>query len=176
MNDWDLQFFRLVHILAGIFWAGSAVFLAAFVEPAVHSLGPDGGRFMQVLMRQRRLPLYLTIASVLTIASGVPLYWRDSGHLRWAWIQSGPGLAYSLGAILAIVDAFIGPLVNSPTAARVGVVAQRIQTAGGPPSPADVAELTKLQTRLRLASRVGAVLLAIAAATMAVGRYLVIDL
>ncbi|HEY7036488.1 MAG TPA: hypothetical protein VH482_34490 [Thermomicrobiales bacterium] len=176
MNDWDLLFFRLVHVLFGVFWAGTAIFLAAFMEPTVHSLGPDGGRFMQILMQRRRLPIYLTIASVLAIASGAILYWRDSGHLHWAWVKTGPGLAFTLGGILAVVDALIGPLVSAPTANRLGVVAQRVQAAGGPPNPADVAELIALQARLRSASRVGAVLLAAAAAAMAVRRYLVVRL
>lgn len=51
---------RLIHIGSGVFWAGAAVMIAAFLEPTVRAAGPEGGRFMQrlaaaaVVTRHRR--------------------------------------------------------------------------------------------------------------------------
>ena len=45
---------RLIHILAGIFWVGSAVFTAVILVPAARAAGAEGGHFMERLMQQRR--------------------------------------------------------------------------------------------------------------------------
>lgn len=171
----DYLFFlllRLVHILAGLFWVGAAVMMAGFIEPVAREAGPAGGRFMQGLVQQRRLPLYFTISALLTILSGLALYWRASAGLQWSWVLSGPGLAFTIGAVAAIVAAVLGQVINAPTAVKIGAVGAQMQAAGGPPSAALVAQMQALQAQLRLAVRVVAVLLVIAAASMAVARYI----
>jgi uncharacterized membrane protein len=44
---------RLIHILAGIFWVGTAFLLAGFLAPTLRATGSEGGRFMRHLMQQR---------------------------------------------------------------------------------------------------------------------------
>jgi hypothetical protein len=170
-DDWILLLLRVTHVLAGVLWAGTVVLIAGFIEPVARSLGPDGGRFMQGLTRGRHLPTYLTVASLLTVGSGLALYWRASGGLHWAWVQSGPGITFAIGGLVAIAAWLLGHFVNSPTAKRIGVVAESIQKGGGPPSPDQMGELSLLQARLRLAVRVGAVALTLSTVTMAVARY-----
>ena len=37
---------RLIHILAGIFWVGTAFFFVLFFEPTLKTSGPAGGTVM----------------------------------------------------------------------------------------------------------------------------------
>jgi hypothetical protein len=46
---------RLVHILAGVFWAGTVFLMAGFLVPTMRATGREGGVFVQYLMRERRL-------------------------------------------------------------------------------------------------------------------------
>ena len=62
---------RLVHILAGVFWVGSAVFLAAIVLPAARAAGAEGGHFMERLMQQPRTRAALGgLATILAAVIG----------------------------------------------------------------------------------------------------------
>jgi uncharacterized membrane protein len=40
---------RILHVAAGVFWAGGAIVFASFVEPNASALGPAGIPFMQRL-------------------------------------------------------------------------------------------------------------------------------
>ncbi len=162
---------RLVHIGAGVFWAGAAVMIAAFVEPAVKESGPEGGRFMQRLVRGQRLSTYMSLSSLATALSGLILYWPVSGHLSVQWLTSGPGLTLTIGSVAGLLAFAIGSLVNGPTAGKIAALGQEMQAAGGPPNPAQVAAMGSLQTRMRTAGIVDAALLGIAVAGMAIASY-----
>ena len=43
-----------------------------------------------------------------------------------AWLRSGPGLTYTVGAIAAIATVVLGSVVNIPTARRLGAHASTI--------------------------------------------------
>ncbi len=99
---------RLVHIVAGVFWVGSAVFMAAVLLPAARAAGAEGGHFMERLMQQPRTRAALGAAMLLTVLSGLAMYGRLSGGFERAWVTSPQGLALGLGAIATILAAAIG--------------------------------------------------------------------
>lgn len=68
--------FRLLHILAGVLWAGAMILLAQFVIPSIRSAGPGGGAVMRDLVAVRRMPVYLAVVSWLTLLPGGLLAWR----------------------------------------------------------------------------------------------------
>jgi hypothetical protein len=111
--------FRVIHISSAILWAGSAVFFVAFVAPTVEVLGPEGGRFMNILVRQRRGATFFQVVSTLTVIAGGFLYWRDSGGLDLDWIQTGVGIGFTVGAIAGLVAWFLVFLVLAPTTYRL---------------------------------------------------------
>ena len=41
--NWLIVVLRLLHIFAGVFWAGAVFMLTRFVMPAVAASGPEGG-------------------------------------------------------------------------------------------------------------------------------------
>ena len=92
---------RLIHILAGAFWVGTAVFTAAFLIPSIRALGPAGGPVMHQIAQVRKLPLYFLGAGVLTVLSGIGLYSKASGGFTNQWMQSGPGMTFGIGAVFA---------------------------------------------------------------------------
>ena len=88
---------RLIHILAGVFWVGAIFLIAGFLLPTARATGREGGRFMQHLMLQRRLPIFLAIAMLLTVLSGFALYGRLVSATHGAWAGTPPGIAYGVG-------------------------------------------------------------------------------
>lgn len=163
---------RLIHILAGVFWAGAMFLMAGFLLPTVGATGEAGGRFMQHLIQRRRLPTFLGIAVGLTVLSGVTMYARMAAATHGAWASTPPGMAYGIGGLAAILGASVGLLVGSRAGGRMAALGQSIAQAGRPPSPEQQAEIQRLQGRMRFAARTAAGLLAIAVSAMAVGRYL----
>src|SRR5258705_8430533 len=90
------------HIVVGVFWVGPVVFMAAFLTPSVRAAGPAGGAVLQQLMGVRRLPLWIMGAMVVTLLSGLGLYWRDSAGFQSAWLASGAGHVFRLGGAGAL--------------------------------------------------------------------------
>ena len=163
---------RLIHILAGAFWAGTAIFTAAFLLPTIRALGPQGGPVMRHIAQVRKLPVYFLVAGVLTVISGIGLYSISSAGFSNSWMRSGPGITFGIGGVLALTAMVIGIFVASPMAKRAGALAAAIGATGGKPTPEQATEMQQLQTRMGMASALGAILLSGATAAMAVARYI----
>lgn len=172
MNDTTITLLlRLIHIMAGIFWVGAIFLIAGFLLPTARATGREGGRFMQYLMLQRRLPVFLAVAMLLTVLSGFTMYGRLVAATDGAWAGTPPGIAYGAGGLAAILGAVVGMAVSGPAARRMAAIGQRAAQGGGS-SAEQQAEIEGLQGRMVLGSRLVAGFLAFAAGAMAVARYL----
>jgi hypothetical protein len=145
-----LLILRWIHILSGVFWAGSTFLMATHIEPSIRASGPEGGKVMQRIAA-RGYAMVMGVAGGLNIVAGFILYWTASGHLRLAWITSGQGLALTLGGLSAIVAMVVGLGVAGRTVGRLQAVGAEVQAAGGPPSPEQAAHMASLSERLRSA-------------------------
>jgi uncharacterized membrane protein len=161
---------RLVHIVAGVVWVGSAVFMAAVLLPAARVAGSDGTRFIGALM-QRARPAF-GLAMLLTVISGFIMYGRLSAGFNRAWVTSRPGLALAAGALAAIAAVLVGVVVNAPAAGKMAAIRKSLESQAGAPTAAQAAQLASLQARSERAGQVAAALLVIAVGAMAVARYL----
>lgn len=170
--DWYVIVLRVIHIAAGVFWVGAAFVLFLFIQPSARATGPAGQEFMGHLTTRKKLPLAVLLSGVVTVLAGLLLYWRASGGLDTAWISSGPGISFTVGAVAAIVTLALGLAVTKPSIDRMGALGQQIASGGGPPTPEQVAELQRLQARTVLVGRISLVLLAVAVVAMAIARYL----
>lgn len=171
MDDGTLTIIlRLIHILAGVFWAGTAFLIAGFLVPTMRATGREGGVFIQHLMQTRRLQMFLGMAMLLTVLSGVAMYARLAAATHGAWAGTAPGIAYGVGAVAAILGGASGAYIGSSAGRRLAAIGASIGSSG--PSPEVQAEMGRLQARIRLGTRVAAGLLAVAAGAMAVARYL----
>jgi hypothetical protein len=173
MNDsWIFLLARFVHVVAGVGWAGAVVFIAWLLLPAIRATGPTGGVIMQQLTRVQRLPVYLMVLAILTVLSGLSLFWLDVSAFGKAWMHTGPGRTFSAGGALAILTAIFGMVVNTPAAKKMGALLGSIEAAGTPPSQEQAAEIGRLQHRLYRATQITAVLLVLAVTCMGVARYI----
>jgi len=163
---------RLIHILFGVFWAGTAIFTAVFLIPTVRALGPSGGPVMQQIAQKRKLPVYFMIAGILTVLSGLSLYWYDSAGFTNEFMRTRGGMTFGLGAAFAIVAMLVGIFGATPTAKRASALGAAMAAAGKPPTPDQVAEMQRLQARLGMMSALGAGLLTLTTIAMAVARYI----
>ncbi len=163
---------RILHIGAGVFWAGAVFFLARFLGPTADKLGIAAAPVMRELVEVRRLNAALAGSAVITVVAGTLLYWNNVAASHGAWARSRPGQVFGLGAACAVVALVIGATVNSPTAARMTKLVASVQSAGDPPSAGQQAEMQRLQRRLAGATGIVAVLLAVTVLAMASARYL----
>jgi hypothetical protein len=170
MMDATLIAFRLVHVLSGVFWVGAMVFLAAFLVPSVNDVGPDGGKVIAALSKRRFMNIMPVIAG-LTILSGLWLYWRASTGFSTDYMKSGPGHAYALGALCAITAFIIGMTVTRPAMLKALQLGQAAATAEPGEREKILATAKAIRERGAKAGNIIALLLLIAAAAMAVGRY-----
>ena len=169
--DWYVIVLRAIHILTAVFWVGSFYIFFFFIEPSVKELGPIGGQFMGHLAEKKKMPIVIAITAATTIVAGTLLYWRVSDGFDVDWMTSATGVAFTVGALSAIVAFALGFIVIKPAVERMGAIGQGIAT-GAPPSDDQVGEMQRLGARLVLMGRIDFVLLTVAVVTMATARFL----
>lgn len=166
-----LVILRFVHVVASVCWAGGGFIFFLFVEPTAKTLAPTGMQFVQHMVTKRRFSIFMVVSSTLTVLSGALLFWQSaSGH--WLeYMQTGPGLGFTLGSIVGVVVYCIGMFGVDPRAQKLAVIGQEIQAAGGPPTPAQGAFLQKLDKEMSLLGLADFVLVALSLTLMATAQY-----
>jgi small-conductance mechanosensitive channel len=164
--------FRFFHIVFGAFWFGAATMFAAFIGPAAGEVGPAAGPILSNLVKKRRLATVITGSATLTVAAGLIMYLKDASDRGWgAWISSGTGIVFTIGALAAIGAYVEGYLHIGRNVERLVSIGDRVATAEGPPPPEDLMEMGRLQEAIKRASQIDLVLLVIAVGAMATARY-----
>jgi uncharacterized membrane protein len=153
----ELLALRILHIGGGVFWVGTTLFAAFFLEPSVSAAGPAGGEVMNRLNATRFHPVMITL-TLVTLLAGLRLLSIVSGGFNATWMHSPSGLCYTIGGVSALVGFVIGAGVNGPTARKLGSVT-------------DATAREALLARLRVATRATAWLLILTVVLMAIGRY-----
>ena len=158
---------RLIHIVFGVFWAGTAIFLATILEPRLRKAGPQ---VMQPVMGAL-MPILspaMMFAGTVTIVFGIVLTLRlRSGHLD-TFFDTGWGVAILIGFIVS-VGGFASGIITSMTGKRLANLGASI--AGREPTPEEMAQIQKLGKRLTMLTRTSAVMVTIAVGTMAAARF-----
>lgn len=162
---------RFVHIVASVCWAGGGFIFFLFVEPTAKALAPSGMQFVQYMVTKRRFSIFMVISSTLTLLSGALLLWQfASGH--WlGYMSSGPGLGFTLGSVVGAVVYLIGMFGVNPRALKLAKLGEQIKAVGGPPTPAQGAELHRLDREMSTLSKVDFILVALSLALMGTARY-----
>ena len=166
----ELLVLRLVHVLGGIFWVGSALFMAIFLFPALANAGPAAGQIMGAMQR-RRIFVVLPVVAVLTVLSGVRLMQLTSNGFSAAYFNSPSGRVFAWGGTFAIAAFLIGIFIARP----VGLKLARLGALPAPDGAAEQqrrnAERARLQRLVTIFGVVNLALLLTAAAAMATARY-----
>jgi uncharacterized membrane protein len=155
---------RLLHVIGGLFWAGSGFYLAWFVQPAARVTGDAGGVVMRHLMGESRAPAAIGVAAVSTVVSGVLLYWYDFGAVVPFNRSMG---AFAVGGVAAIVVWVLGVTVMLPGGRRM----ERLGARAGTGEEVG-AEMAETSSRMARVSQISTWLLVLAVISMAVARYL----
>ena len=164
--------FRIVHIVAGVGWGGSVFLFVVFVQPSAAAIGPAAAPFMGELLGKRRVVDTMLRLAGATVAGGLFLYWHD-WHLYGTlgdFIGSAFGTALTVGAIAAIAAFAIGLFGTKPGVTRFLALARQASEAGGQPAPEVVAEMGRLQARLRALARTSFAFIVVAVFAMATAR------
>ena len=166
--------FRIVHVLAGIAWGGSVYLLVLYLQPTSAALGPAAAPFMTELLGKRRLVDGIIGLGSATVIGGLFLYWHnwDIYGSFGDWISSRFGASITVGAVCAIVALGFGIFGTRPNVQRLLALGRQAAAAGSPPSPELAQEIARTQRLLKIFARVSFTLIAVAALTMAIGRYL----
>lgn len=163
---------RAVHIVSGVFWAGSVGFVNVLLGPSLMAAGAAGGRVMREL-RQRRYLEILTMVSTLAILSGVALLWLDSGGLAGSWLRAPIGLALSIGGAAAILAFLLGIFTIRPLVLRMDRLEGELTAASTEAlRSSHHARLSALRQILARRGRLAATFLVVAVSAMALARYL----
>ncbi len=161
---------RLFHVIGGIFWVGVILFNAFFLGPAVREAGPDGGKLMAILVK-RKLTVVMPIIGLLTIVSGVWLFYRASVGFSPEYMRSRHGMVYSLGGASAILALIIGGAVLAPALDKMGRLGAQMAQASEGDRARLGAEMGALRGRLGVAGNLIASFAIVTAICMAIGRY-----
>jgi hypothetical protein len=162
---------RLVHIISGVFWVGSVMFTALLLAPTLRALGPGAGPVMNQLVKVRKLPMVMMSSALLTMAAGIWLFMIDMSLSQGAFMKSGSGMTFSIGAVFAILAFAVGMAVNLPASKRLAAIGTAVAARGGPPTPEEQGELQRLNGRMSTASQIVMILLVLATGAMAIARY-----
>ena len=155
--NWLMIVLRLIHVGGGAMWVGMMAFMTFYLTPALNEVGPDAGKVMQALQRQK-IRIVMPVIALLTIGSGLWLMMRLYGGPSNI-VGSRMGMALNVGAASAIIAFVIGIVVMRP-------LMMKSMTATDP------SEAQRLRARGAMLGRWVARLLMLALAAMAVARYL----
>ena len=162
---------RFAHVISSFCWAGGALIFFWFVEPTAKALASNGAQFVQHMINKRRYNVFMAVSSTLTVLSGALLLWQLTNGRLISYVKTGPGLGFSLGALVGIAVYFVGMFGIKPRADQLGKLGAAVQTAGGIPTPEQAARLQTLDREMSSISRVDFWLVALSLALMATARY-----
>ena len=163
---------RLVHIVCGTVWAGSAVFSTVLLVPALAKLGPAGAPVMAGL-RERGLFVFMPTMALLTILSGTRLMGIVSSGFDASWFNSVRGSTYAWSGVAAIVAFVLGLAISWPLGGRIRTLAGEVARAPDDATRTAIARrMAPLQKWMSALDALVTTLLVISAAGMSMARYL----
>lgn len=128
-------------------------------------------QFVKHMVTKGRFSVFMVISSILTVLSGGLLLWKVAGGHWQAYMQTGPGLGFTLGSIAGMVVFFVGLFGVNPRAIKLSKLGDEIQVSGGPPTTAQAAEMQKLDKEMSTLSAFDFALVALSLGLMATARY-----
>ena len=171
MNGSWFLVLRAAHVLLAALWLGAAFMLSIFVMPAVRDVGPTGGQFMQTLHR-RRLDAFMAFSAILTVLTGLWLYWRFTAGLDEEVILSPGGLAFGIGGVCGLLAMILGGAILGRGFARIAALGERVTAVPEAERATHVQEIEALRKRLSVAGKLILLLMVLALVLMAIGHYI----
>jgi uncharacterized membrane protein len=158
---------RLLHVVLGMLWVGTAFFTTFFLAPAMGDVGPDGGKVMAALQK-RGFMVVMPILAIFTLVSGFWLYMRTGTE----FMSTPVGRMFGIGGVLALLAFVVGLSFVMPSMARAAKLLQTMATVPEAERGARMAEAQRLRARGAAVGKVVSVMLLAVAVTMAIARYM----
>jgi uncharacterized membrane protein len=170
--EWFFIIFRILHIGAGVAWAGSVFFLVMFVQPSAAAIAPAGAPFMAELLGARRLVDRILVIASVTIVAGLILYLRDMNDVGGFgdFLGTNYGRALTIGGVTAVAGFLVGLFGTRPAVRRLLALGRQIASSEGPPRPDLTAQVPALQDLTKIFARISLGLLGITIVAMATAR------
>lgn len=165
MNDVEFLVYRILHIVFGSFWVGSALFLTIILEPRLRAMGPNFHGPVMGAVTKVAGPTLLGSGAITVVVGIIMVYRMRSGTFDH-FFDTGWGWAITIGFVTAVAALIIGSVV-ARTSNHLRSMAGAIQVAGRPMTPGEEAQMGTLSTRLVMLARIAAALVLIALGAMA---------
>lgn len=166
----ELLVLRLVHVVGGIFWVGGMMYASLFLGPALAQAGTASAPVMAAL-KQRRVFTWMPLVAMLTILAGLRLMMISSLGFQSAWFSSTSGMVYTGAALLSMVALVFGLAVTRPGMQRMSALAASIDSLPESERAAVKEQVGRLWRRSAMQQNAVTAMLILAAAGMAVARY-----
>ena len=165
--DFEFILLRIVHIVTGSFWVGSAVFLSFILEPQVRALGPAIHQPVMAAIGRIAGPVMMG-AGFITVVAGITLAFRVRPVDNWFVEGDGWGWAIGLGFVVSIIAMGFGSMM-AMTVKKMSALGASM--GDGAPTPDQIAVMQQLGGRLVRFSRIATILVVIAVGSMASARF-----
>src|SRR5262245_31755206 len=167
--DIEMVILRALHIVTGVFWAGSAFYLVSYVVPTIRKSWPPSSGLVSSLIGAR-FGRAIAIAALLSILAGLRMMWRLSAGFGGGFMMSHYGLPLAIGGLCGIAAFVIGAAGIGPSTVRL---IKALETAERASEPRDrqLAEARSELGKFTGAVRVASALLGIAVLLMAIAQY-----
>jgi uncharacterized membrane protein len=161
---------RIIHVVTGVFWAGTIFFMVSFLIPAMAKVGPGAGP-VQAELARRKLFQKLPIIALLAIISGFWMYYlRMQGSSSWA--PTNEAKVLGAGGVAALIAFIYGATVARPNQDRAAALAVEAATMPeGAEKNAKLAQAGVHRGKVAMAARIVATLIGITVIAMASARY-----
>lgn len=158
--DTEVAIIRVLHIVPGAVWVGSAVFVAFILNPRLRALGPEVERPVTAAVNKLIAPV-VTGAAVITILVGFMLISRTPGREFDELFDTSWGWVIGIGILASIVALGFG--------AVTGMSQARIRRINEPDT--SMFQIDGLERRVRIYEKLHAVFAVVAVGAMASARF-----
>ena len=164
---------RLLHIVAGVLWVGSAFIFVGFIGPSAAEVAPSAGPLLHAAVKKRKVAKVITGLSLVTVVAGWIMWFRDLNQFGSLgnWLSSSFGLVITIGAVLATIASVEGSIGVGRNLERMVDLGDEVAASGGPPSAEQQSQMHRLGGEVEKWGRIDLVLLLLAVAAMATARY-----
>ncbi len=162
----------VIHLLSGVFIGGTAFLLYWFIAPSVRELGPDGGKFMVILLGKFKLPVWMSWIGVFNITSGFYLLYIKYGN-DTAWITSSSGFPLLIGILTGLTAWTLATFVfQRPAGKQIVQIGSAIKAAGGTPTPIQLQELDIAKRKMAIGTKLTVILITMTIIGMSLSLHL----
>lgn len=164
--DAEIVILRLLHIIPGATWVGSAIFLAFVLQPAMAKTGPPHA---PALMANILKPMVIVLhtSAIMTIVFGVFMAFRVRDPLFDVLWSTDWGTMIWLGFLFSVVGYGIGIFAGF-TNKKMADIGASLQ---GPPSPEQAVAMARHRDMAIILAKIASLLVVAAVACMALAQH-----